>query len=208
MDFNRANKFFDVLTSIVDYPLFDDSPRVTLSATLAVSSLQFADAVRVLCAEDLLLGASATLRSQFEALVRSVWVQHRATERQIEKLNADLNHETQQTGKNIPLTNEMLNDLEKIPQLKNLLVALHEFKGSSWLPLNSFVHSGIHAVHWTKHGAPPQLLDTIFRASNGLTLLAFQNIGILTGRPDVQSELIAATASFSSILPERRQCNT
>lgn len=205
MDLIRAEKLLDDLTSIVDYPLFDDSPRVRLSATLAVSSLQFAAAARVLCGESLLLGASATLRSQFEALVRSVWVLHRATENQIDRLSADLNQETQQASKNIPLTNEMLTELEKMPQLKNLLIALHEFKSSSWLPLNSFVHSGIHAVHWTKHGAPPQLLDSIFRASNGLALLAFQGIGILTGRSHVQSELIAATASFSSVLPKHRE---
>ena len=205
MDLNRSEKLLDTLTSIVDYPLFDESPRVKLSATLAISSLQFAAATRVLCGEGLLLGASATLRSQFEALIRSAWALHRATEGQIERLSADLNQETQQASKNIPLANEMLSELEKLPQLKNLLVALCEFKGSSWLPLNSFVHSGIHAIHWTKHGAPPQLLDNIFRASNGLSFLAFQSIGILTGRPHVQSELIAATASFSSVLPKHRE---
>jgi hypothetical protein len=205
MDLIRAEKLLDVLASIVDYPLIDDSPRVKLSAILTVSSLQFAAAARVLCGEGLLLGASTTLRSQFEALIRSVWVLHRATENQIDRLSADLNQETQQASKNIPLANEMLAELEKMPQLKNLFIAIHEFKSSSWLPLNSFVHSGIHAIHWTKHGAPPQLLENIFRASNGLSLLAFQGIGILTGRSHVQSELIAVTTSFSSVLPKPRE---
>lgn len=205
MDLIRTEKLLDVLASIVDYPLFDDSARIRLSATLAISSLQFAAAARVLCGEGLLLGASTTLRSQFEALVRSNWVVHRATENQIERLSADLNQETQQASKNIPLANEMLIELEKMPQLKNLLIALHEFKSSSWLPLNSFVHSGIHAVHWTKHGAPPQLLENVFRASNGLSILAFQGLGIMTGRPNVQSEIIAATANFSSVLPKPRE---
>jgi hypothetical protein len=206
MDLIRAEKLFDVLASIVDYPLFDSSPRASLSTTLNISSLQFAAAARVLCGEGLLLGASTTLRSQFEALVRSAWVLHRATENQIDQLSADLNQETQQAHKNIPMTHAMLTELEEMPQLKNLLLALHEFKSSSWLPLNSFVHSGFHAIHWTKHGAPPQLLENIFRASNGLSLLAFQGIGILTGRSHVQSELIAATATFSSILPKPREC--
>ncbi len=192
------------IASIVDYPLWEDSPKVTLSATLAISSLQFAAAVRVLCGSGLILGASATLRSQFEAIIRSVWVLHRATDNQVERLSANLSLEAQQASKNIPLVNEMIGELEKVPQLKNLLVALHEFKTSSWVPLNSFVHSGIHAVHWTKHGAPPQLLDTVFRSSNGLAVISFQNIGILTGRPKVQSELFAATASFGSILPKPR----
>lgn len=204
IDLIRSEELLDAMASIVDHPLAYDSPRVKLSETLAVSSLQFAAAARVLCAGGLLLGASATLRSQFEALVRSVWVFYRATEAQINRLSADLNIETQQASKNIPQVNEMLVELEKIPQLRNLLISLNEFKSSSWLPLNSFVHSGIHAVHWTKHGAPPQLLDTIFRSSNGLALLAFMGLGILTGRPNVQSELIIASLSFSSILPKPR----
>jgi hypothetical protein len=205
MDLRRAEDLFEQLSNIVDYPLFEDSPRVNLSATLAVSSMQFAAAVRVLCAEGLLLGASTTLRSQFEALVRSVWALHRATEQQIERLSADLNPESQQASKNIPLANEMLAELQKFPQLANLLVSLNEFKDSSWLPLNSFVHSGIHAVHWTKNEAPPQLIDQLFRMSNALALLAFQSIGILTGRPRIQSEIIAATACYSSCLPKHRE---
>ncbi len=205
MDLSHAEKLIDVLASIVDRPLFDDSPRVRLSATLSGSSLQFAAATRVLCGEGLLLGASTTLRSQFEALLRSIWVLHRATEGQISRLSDDLSLETQQASKNIPLANEMLAEIEKVPKLKNLLIALHEFKSSSWIPLNSFVHSGIHAVHWTKNGAPPQLLENIFRASNGLAILAFQGVGILTGQPHVQAELNAAAEEFSSVLPKHRE---
>lgn len=204
IDLSRTEELLDSLAFIVDHPLYDDSPRVMLSATLTVSSLQFAAAARALCSGGLLLGASATLRSQFEALVRSLWVLHRATEAQIDRLSADLNLESQQASKNIPQTNEMLSELEKMPHLKNMFKPLNEFKSSSWLPLNSFVHSGIHAIHWTKHGAPPQLLDTIFRSSNGLALLAYMGLGILTGRPSVQSELILASSSFSSILPNLR----
>jgi len=205
MNLNLAEKLFNELADIVDYPLFEDSPRVNLSATLAVSSMQFAAAVRILCAENLLLGASATLRSQFESLVRSVWVLHRATDIQVEKLSTELNLESQQASKNIPLANEMMIELEKFPHLKNLLVSLKEFKESSWLPLNSFVHAGIHAVHWTKNEPPPQLVEQLFQISNALSLLAFQNIGILTGRPGIQSEIIAVTACYSSCFPKHRE---
>lgn len=201
MDLKRAEILQDALASIVDYPLLQESPKVKLSATLTIGSLQFAAAVRVLCGSGLLLGASATLRSQFEAIIRSVWVLYRATDNQIERLSANLSLEAQQASKNIPNTSQMIAELENISQLKNLLVALNEFKTSSWTPLNSFVHSGIHAVHWTKNGGSSQLLDTVFRSSNGLTIISFQHLGILTGRPNVQAELFAATAGFGSILP-------
>ena len=205
MDLSRAEELIRQLADVVDYPLFDNSHRINLSATLAVSSLQFATATRALCASGLLLGASATLRSQFEAVVRSVWALHRATDYQINCLSADLNHESQQASKNIPSVHTMLVELEKFPHLANLLTSVKEFKDSSWLPLNSFVHSGVHAVHWTRNEAPPQLLDQTFRASNGLTLIAFQGIGILTGRPGIQSELFAVTASFSSCFLKPRE---
>lgn len=193
------------MADIVDLPLYEDSPRSVLSHTLAATSLHFAASLRTLCSNELTLGAAAMLRSQFEALVRSVWAMYRATDNQVDKLSSDLTIDSQQATKNIPLVNEMLRELEKFPQLQNLLVALKEFKDSSWRPLNSFVHSGIHAIYWTKNEAPPQLLSQIFRASNGLALLAFQTIAVLTGRPGLQSELTAVTASFSSSFPDYRE---
>lgn len=99
MDLSRAEEFVDIMAHIVDYPLFDDSPRVVLSSTLSISSLQLAAAVRSLCGDGLLLGASVTLRSQFEVLVRSVWVLHRATNSEIGRLSAELSQESQQASK-------------------------------------------------------------------------------------------------------------
>ncbi|HRH79179.1 MAG TPA: hypothetical protein PK129_17690, partial [Cellvibrionaceae bacterium] len=99
MDLKRAEILQDALASIVDYPLLQESPKVKLSATLTIGSLQFAAAVRVLCGSGLLLGASATLRSQFEAIIRSVWVLYRATDNQIERLSANLSLEAQQASK-------------------------------------------------------------------------------------------------------------
>jgi len=204
MDFGRAEELFDKLSEIVDFPLFNNTPRLELCFTLSITSMQFAAAVRALCYQKLLLGASANLRSQFEALVRSVWALHSASDLQVTKLSAMLSHENQQAAKNIPSVNDMLAEIERVPQLANLMIAFKEFKDSSWVPLNSFVHAGIHAVHWTRREVPEPLLEQIFRMSNGLALLAFQGVGILTGRPGVQTEIMAATACYSSVLPKSR----
>ena len=205
MNINETNELFLKIYSIVDYPLYNNSLRVNLSATLSVCSIQFSESVRLLCLNRLLIGACSTLRSQFESIIRSVWALHCASDNQIDKLSKDLNHKSQQETKNIPLVNEMIKELEKVSAVSNLLVALKEFKDSSWLPLNSFVHSGIHAIHWTKNEAPLHLIDQTFRSSNGIALLAYIQLGILTGIPGIQSRIISATLPYANCLPKRRE---
>ncbi|MFQ1783361.1 DUF6988 family protein [Aeromonas veronii] len=204
MNFIKTDQLFARLSDVVDHPVYDTNSRKRLTLTLVISSMQFSNAVRLLCSQGLILGVGTTLRSQYEALVRSVWVLYCATDLQIEKLDAVLNAESQQASKNIPTVNAMLGELDKIPQIENLLISLHEFKESSWLPLNSFVHSGIHAVFWTKYQAPPELIEQLFRISNGLNVLAFQEMGILTGIPNIQNEIFSVIAHYSDCLPKPR----
>lgn len=204
MDITRAEELLSHLVDLVDLPLYDDSDRLLLSRTLAISSLQFAASVRRLCESHLALGTATVLRSQFEAVVRAAWAYHRASDSQVQRLWSDLSIESQQATKNLPQVAEMLGELEKSPQLVNLLSSLREFKDSSWMPLNSFVHSGIHAVHWTRIEPPRDLLDQMFRSSNGLAVLAFQHLAILTGQRELQTEVIAVCATYSSCLPAHR----
>ena len=204
IDISRAEKLIDHLADIVDFPPFDNSERLLLSRTLAITSLHFAASARTLCNNDLALGVATVLRSQFEALVRSVWVFYCASDTQVEKLSSALSAASQQANKNIPMVAEMLANLEEKTHLSMLLISLKEFKDSSWQPLNSFVHSGIHAIHWTKWEPPPKLLEQMFRSSNGLTIIAFQSLAILTGHPTLQKDVIAACATFSSCLPDAR----
>ena len=203
IDIERAHDLINVLEDVVDHPFFDDSERLSLSVVLVDASFEFAFSVRLLCASGQILGASACLRSQLEALVRSVWAYHCATDHQVSRLSKDdLSPETQQQAKNIPQASSMLEDLEKLPNLLGFTSAIREFKDCAWLPLNSFVHSGIHAVHRAKFGSPPSLIDQTFRISNGFCFLAYNHLGILTGIPGIQRELYSATASFASVLPD------
>ena len=202
IDIEKAHEFLDALEDVVDHPFFDDSEKLKLSVILADTSLNFALSVRLLCIGGQMLGSSACLRSQFEALVRSIWIFHCATDNQVSRLNqADLSLETQQGAKNIPQATGMLDDLEKLPHLRPLTEALREFKDCAWQPLNSFVHSGIHAVHRTRFGSPPQLVDQTFRISNGFCMLAYNHLAVLTGIPGIQREIMATTAKYTSVLP-------
>jgi hypothetical protein len=206
IDVTRAEQLLGILAEVTDQPLHEESERIKLSATLAITALEIARSVRILCAADQLLGGTVCLRSQYEALVRSVWTLHCASEHEIRRLSINsLTPETAQGAKNIPLAAQMLKELEEIPSLRNLMVALNEFKGSAWRPLNSFVHAGLHAVIHTKFGWPPEHVDQTFRISNGLCLLAYTQIGILNGTPGIQREIFALAASFSSVLPKYRE---
>jgi hypothetical protein len=189
IDISLAEQLIDHLADIVDFPPYDNSKRLLLSRTLAITSLHFAASARTLCNNDLALGAATVLRSQFEALVRSVWVFYCASDTQVEKLSSVLSAASQQSNKNIPMVAEMLANLEEKTNLGMLLISLKEFKDSSWQPLNSFVHSGIHAIHWTKWEPPSKLLEQMFRSSNGLTIIAFQSLAILTGHPTLQKDV-------------------
>ena len=202
---DRAHEFLNTLEEIIDHPFYDDSDKLKLSVVLAETSLEFGISVRLLCASGLLAGASACLRSQFEAVIRSVWIFHCATDAQVERLNSsDLTTETQQGAKNIPTGTGMLEDLEKIPNLIALTEGLREFKDCAWQPLNSFVHSGIHAVHRTRYGTPPPLIDSTFRISNGFCMLAYNHLAVLTGVSGIQKQIMAATAGYMDVLPAPR----
>ena len=203
VDIERANELFDALENVIDHPFYDDSERLELSVVLAQASFEFALSVRLLCASGQLLGASACLRSQFEALIRSVWAYHRATDGEVERLSRhDLSLETQQQARNIPQASAMLEELEKNPNLLGFTSAVREFRDCAWGPLNSFVHSGIHAIHRTKFGAPPQLIQNTFKVSNGFCFLGYNHLGILTGVHGIQNDLLYSTACFSSVLPD------
>lgn len=204
MDTARAEELLGHLADLVDLPLFESSDRLILSQTLAIASLQFAASVRQLCDSHLALGSAAVLRSQFEALLRSVWTLHCANDLQVENLSSQLSSKSQQTSKNIPMAADMIEAIEKVPNLANLLISLREFKDSSWVPLNSFVHSGVHAVHWTKYEPPLALFDQMFRSSNGLAVLAFMHLAILTGKRGLQNEVSSICATYSSCLPVPR----
>ncbi len=104
----------------------------------------------------------------------------------------------------MPQASEMLLDVENLPHLKPLTMALREFRDCAWQPLNSFVHSGIHAVHRTRFGAPPQLIDQTFRISNGFCMLAYNHLAVLTGVPGIQKQIMAATVRFPSVLPDQQ----
>jgi hypothetical protein len=203
---DAAEEMLNRLADVVDLPMADDSSRLRVSRTLAITSLHFAASTRILCEEGLIVGAASVLRSQFESLLRGVWALHCASDHHIEVLESALTTESQQDAKRLPNAALMMVELVNLPNLENLMIALGEFKERSWAALNSFVHAGVHAVHWTRITPPLALIDQIFRMSNGLAVLAFQHLAVLAGKVELQGQVISTSLAYEACLPRKRAC--
>jgi len=141
----QSHELAAALVDCVSYETFDDSPRLALSDVLCSLAYEHAHSARILISGGLLPSALVVHRSQFETVVRSLWVLYAASDELVAKLSAELTLETELAAKNIPLAAKMMEDLAaKAPA--NAYTPLNEFKINSWGALNSYVHAGIHPV--------------------------------------------------------------
>lgn len=118
-------------------------------------------------------------RLQYEALVRAIWVFHAASESLISKLSDELTPESEKAASKMPMLSKMLNQIEKTAP-KRAYEMLNEIKEQSWSAMNSYTHSGIHAVSRSKEGYPAGLLLKCIKHSNNMSTLASILYAILT----------------------------
>lgn len=52
IDVTRAEQLFGILAEVTDQPLYEETERSELSSTLAITALEIARSVRILCAAD------------------------------------------------------------------------------------------------------------------------------------------------------------
>lgn len=143
---------------------------------------------------------SALLRLQYEALLRGAWLMFAATATQIEKLANALDVEAEQAAKNLPGYSEMLSAvLRAAPE--GLAAPLAEFHRHSRHALNSFVHSGIHALHRTRNGYPTDLALNVIRFSNGLSHFGYRLLASLSGSQRRMDRVTRLYQDYSDCLP-------
>lgn len=143
---------------------------------------------------------SALLRLQYEALLRSAWLMFAATATQVEKLANALDVEAEQGAKNLPGYSEMLIAVLRVAP-EGLTAPLAEFNQYSRHALNSFVHSGIHALHRTRHGYPAEMALTVVRFSNGLSHFGYRLLASLSGSQSRMDKVTRLYLDFSDCLP-------
>ena len=149
MDLDHALEESDALAeellALIDLPLFDDSPRLTVADTACSLALEHWHSVRLQLAAGLLPSALVVHRAQFEAIVRSIWLTYCASEVDVSKLQTSLDLESEQAAKNISQTQPMMEAIAKTAPTQ-AHAALARFKDHSWKALNSYAHAGIHPL--------------------------------------------------------------
>lgn len=164
-----TEKFEDEIAQLFQSSKFgNDNKSVAILTTYSIAN-EHALAIRELTRLRLLTSAMAILRLQFEAVVKELWILYIASDVAIDKLVAPLTLENEQAANNsLPTCTTMLNEIEKKGPA-GLYRHLSEFKENSWRPLNSFVHTGIHAVNRHRAGYPATLMSSVIKQSNNLT---------------------------------------
>jgi hypothetical protein len=201
---NKSDRLAEELRAfLAELPAAIPHPRLQASEAACFVALEHWDAVRGLLGSGILASGAVVHRSQYEALVRSMWLLFAASDEQIGKHFSHLSRETEQTTKNIPLAAEMLKHLStRAP--KEAYVPLLEFKEVSWGALNSFVHTGRHAIRRNHEGYPPDLVAGILRNSNGVGVFTCMQAVLLSGSPQLQKDIIEIGDRHEGCVPARR----
>ncbi len=198
--FDDSDELAEGLLSIIDLPLFDDSPRIVTSDVACSLALEHWHAVRSLLKLGLISGALVVHRAQFGAIVRSIWLTYAASDTQVSRLTATLDLDTEQAAKNLPQVLNMMEEIAKRapPQAH---AALARFKDNSWKALNSYAHAGIHPLRRHADGYPAALVHDVLCNANGLAALTCMQAAVLSGVQPLQREILDLAANHSTCMP-------
>jgi hypothetical protein len=198
--FSESDKLASKLYQLIDLPTFDKSARIVTSDVACSMALEHWEGARNLFSSGLLPSGLVVHRTQFETLVRSVWLLYAATEENIAKLSANLTLESEQAAKNMPQVADMMSAIEKKapPQAYDVL---NRFKQNSWKALNSYAHSGIHPIRRHSEGYPVRLIQDVTRNANGLAIICGMQAAVLCGLQSLQKQVLELAASYPNCMP-------
>lgn len=197
--FDDSERLVVELLQLIDLPTID-SERAQISDTACTLALEHWHAVRALLELGLLPSALVVHRSQFEALVRSVWLTYAASDLDLAKLTATLDLESEQAAKNTPTVNVMMQHIqEKAPAAAHS--ALARFKEHSWNALNSYTHAGIHPLRRHADGYPVALIHSVLCNANGLGIMSCMQAVALSGAQPLQKQVLEIAARYPRCTP-------
>jgi hypothetical protein len=193
----------DILLDDGQYVQWDDSARTTSSCLAAELALEHWSAVSALMATDHRRSATALVRLEYEAIVRSAWLLHAATDDEVATMHQALTTESEKRAGELPFFGLMLKALETSAPAR-LYEDLQHIKVNMSKSLNSFVHSGIHALQRGEHGYPVLLALQVIQTANALGTMAAMMLANLTGDPQKGRRINEVIPAFRDCLPPLR----
>ena len=198
--FAETERLASDLAPFLVLPLYDETPRIIVSGIACSLAMEHWTATVALLQEGLLPSAAVVHRSQFEALLRSVWALYAASDEHLLKLAEPLTLEAEQGAKNLPQTADMMSAVgKKGPSAA--YDALSRFKDNSWKALNSYAHAGIHAIKRHVEGHPQRLIADLVRNANGLAVVGAMQAVVLGGMQPLQKEVLAIAKRYPQSMP-------
>ncbi len=189
----RSAEFEEFTTQMLLKTSYDNSERIRLSKVMCSVSIEHAESLKILIISGNFTSAVGMLRSQYESLVRGVWVFYSASEKQLERLGSQLNEQNANIAEKLPMLSKMIEELASSSP-KNAFDSIIEFKEHQWKPLNSYVHGGLHAIDRHSRGYPIELLKQVLKSSNGVNGLLAMFTAVMSGdRENVK----AVSSSFN-----------
>lgn len=166
------------LSSLVPFP----DVRFELAFDCGLLSLEHADAATLLISAGLASSAIALMRTQFECLVRGMWLAYAATDTWVQKFATPMTEFSAARADGAPMVKEMLEALKHSNSAPQPIIGqINEYKDMTWKALNSFTHGGFHPIVRSVTGYPPSLLFDILRNCNAVSVIATQLVTVMTG---------------------------
>jgi hypothetical protein len=192
--------FFGALAEALDESVEIASRRSLLAQGTASAALEHGFSIVTLVQGGQLASASVLLRAQFEAVVRALWLHYCADDAWIEKYFAAVKaNPTKDPGLSRGMDDMLADIAARAPAaLANMLKPL---KQGAWGPLNSYVHSGIHAVVHQHAGPTTDFALSTLRNGNGLAGMAATLSAIMTGDNEMMRAVVAAQHAHLDCLP-------
>lgn len=163
----QSDAFQEHLVEVLNAMQIEESSRMAAVWPLVVVVHEHSAAIRLLIEGGLGASALSLLRVFYDAVVRQMWAGYCASSEQLARLTAEMSPESLQSSMGLPSTSEMLDDLEKRGPI-GLHRLLNEFKAQSSKPLNSVIHSGIHAIHLANIGLFIPIAGQVIKQANNL----------------------------------------
>jgi len=191
------------LLRFADFNNVGPSIREMTTGTICSICFEHARSLRILMNAGNFTSAIGVLRLQYEALVRAMWVYYAASDELTLKLSEELTPENIKSASRLPMLSDMLSQVEKKAP-KQVYEKLDEIKNTTWKSMNSFTHSGIHAINRHKKGYPVTLVHQIIKHSNGMSSIAAILFYDLTNETRIGAVLDKVSSEFDDCLPLNR----